>query len=240
MDEKPPKQNDVKVGVRVNKYLADKKIATRREADALIASGKIFVNGARAVLGQKILSSDKVEVRQKKNEQKKYRYFLYNKPRGIVTTNPEQGEKDILRTSKFPTKVFPIGRLDKDSSGLIIMTNDGRITDALLSPKYEHEKEYIVSVDKTLRKDFKEKMERGVKVPETAQGRDGYFTKPCRVSVHGEKSFNIILTEGKNRQIRRMCEALGYKVTELKRIRIGKFMLDHLKPGEWREIKGIQ
>ncbi len=230
-------EETTKSGVRVNKYLADKGLATRREADVLVTEGKVFVNGKKAVLGQKVTEKDKVEIRGK---QKDARYFLYNKPRGIVTTNPETGEKDILRTSKFPVKVFPIGRLDKESTGLIIMTNDGRITKELLSPEFEHEKEYAVSVDKLLRKDFRDKIEHGVKVPETSQGKEGFISKPCKVKISGDKSFTIILTEGKNRQIRRMCEALGYKVTSLQRNRIGKFMLGHLKPGEWREIKGIK
>jgi 23S rRNA pseudouridine2604 synthase len=231
------KQNNAKVGVRINKYLAEKKYSTRRGADELISKGLVFVNGKVASLGQQVAETDKVEIRGKQAE---YRYFLYNKPVGIVTSTPQEGEKDIAHHSKFPIKVFPIGRLDKDSSGLIMMTNDGRITKELLSPEENHEKEYAVTVNKMLSKEFVAKMERGVLVEKTDGGKEGYKTKSCKVKITGDKTFTIILTEGKNRQIRRMCEALGYRVTALERFRIGKFLLGKLKPGEWREIKGVK
>lgn len=226
--------NNNKKSVRINVKMRDMNIATRREADELISSGKVFVNGKKATLGMQVLPEDKIEI---KGKGKEYRYFLYNKPTGIVTTGPQKDEIDIIHSATFPIKVFPIGRLDKDSSGLIIMTNDGRITDKLLSPDQEHEKEYTVTVNKILPKSFKAKMEAGVLVPETDGGKAGYKTKPCTVRLTGDKTFSIILTEGKHRQIRRMCEALGFTVLRLERIRIGKHTIDKLKPGEWREVK---
>ncbi len=220
-------------GERINVHLRNTGKATRREADELIAAGKVFVNGVKAVVGMRVAPTDKVEIRGKS---KAHRYFIYNKPTGIVTTQPQAGEKDIVSSAKFPTKVFPIGRLDKDSSGLIIMTNDGRITEDLLSPDRDHEKEYVVGIDKKVSADFKNKMENGVVIGGDLK-MEKYKTKPCKVTITGDKTFSIILTEGKNRQIRRMCEALGYKVFTLMRVRIGKFMLGKLKPGEWREVK---
>jgi 23S rRNA pseudouridine2604 synthase len=229
-------QNNNKKTIRINVKMRDMNIATRREADELISAGKVFVNGEKATLGMQVLPEDKIEIRGKGKE---YRYFLYNKPIGIVTTGPQKDEVDIIHSATFPIKVFPIGRLDKDSSGLLIMTNDGRITDKLLSPQKEHEKEYLVGVNKTLPKSFKTKMEEGVTVAETDSGKAGYKTKPCTVRLVSDKTFSIILTEGKNRQIRRMCEALGFTVMKLERIRIGKHTIDKLKPGEWRETKSI-
>lgn len=221
--------------MRLNKYLAQKNIASRREADDLIESGKVFVNGKKAVLGLQVEETDKVEVRGKGKD---YRYFLYNKPVGIVTAAPQNGETGIEQVAKFPIKVFPVGRLDKDSSGLLIMTNDGRLTKKILDPENEHEKEYLVRVIPSFRKDFKSKMEHGVLVDKT-QHKKGYTTKPCKVKLIDSQEFSIILTEGKNRQIRRMCDALGHTVTSLTRLRIGKLSLGKLKPGEWREVKGI-
>ena len=218
---------------RINVALRNTGKATRREADELISAGKVYVNGVKATLGMQVSPTDQIEIRGKTKE---YRYFLYNKPIGIVTTQPQGDEKDIVSTSKFPIKVFPIGRLDKESSGLLIMTNDGRITDDLLSPDKDHEKEYIVNVDKMVTRIFKEKMEKGVLIGGD-QKLDQYKPKPCNVQLIGDKSFSIILTEGKNRQIRRMTEALGFKVMKLERTRIGKFMIGKLKPGEWREVK---
>lgn len=220
--------------MRINVALRDKKLASRREADALITEGKVFVNGKRAVIGMDVTETDTIEIRGKKKEN---RYFVYNKPVGVVTVVPQKGEKDISMTAKFPIKVFPIGRLDKESSGLIIMTNDGQITEEFLSPEREHEKEYKVSVDKSVGVTFKKKMEAGVSVPKTAQGKEGFDTKPCKVNLTGDTTFNITLTEGKNRQIRRMCETLGYTVTKLERVRIGKFAIGKLKPNEWKEVK---
>jgi 23S rRNA pseudouridine2604 synthase len=202
--------------VRINKYLAWKKISTRRGVDELIKQKKVLVNGKLAVLGSLINEKDIVELRGAKI--KEYLYFAYNKPVGIETASPQTG-------------LFPLGRLDKNSHGLMILTNDGRITDQLLNPKYFHEKEYIVKTVRKLRSNFKQKMEAGVNI-------EGYITKKCKVTVLNDFTFRIILTEGKKHQIRRMCSALFQEVTDLKRERIMNIKLGNLKPGALREIKG--
>jgi 23S rRNA pseudouridine2604 synthase len=202
--------------VRINKYLALKKISTRRGADELVQEEKVFINGKLAVLGSKVNEGDKVEVKGAKT--KEYVYFTYNKPIGVETTSPKEG-------------LFPLGRLDKASHGLLILTNDGRITDQLLSPKYFHEKEYVVKTSNKLRGSFKNKMEAGVNI-------EGYKTKPCKVKILNDFTFRVILTEGKKHQIRRMCSALFQEVADLKRERIMNINLGNLKPKALREIKG--
>jgi len=202
--------------IRINKYLADKKISTRRGADELVKEKKVFINGKLAVLGSKVSEKDIVEVRGVK--QKEYLYFTYNKPIGIETNSPREG-------------LFPLGRLDKNSHGLLILTNDGRVTDQLLNPKYFHEKEYLVKTKEKLRSSFKTKMEAGVNI-------EGYVTKKCTIKILNENTFRIILTEGKKHQIRRMCANLFQEVADLKRERIMNIKLGNLKPNAVREIKG--
>lgn len=215
--------------MRINKYLAHKNLCTRREADTLIAAGKVLIDGVPAKLGDKVKETDDVQVRFRV---KQYRYYAYHKPRGVITHSAQEGEKEIADVS--PVKgVFPIGRLDKDSSGLIILTDDGRITDKLLNPDYVHEKEYIVTTKEQLKSNFKERMERGVDI-------EGYKTKECRVEVLGEKRFSIVLTEGKKHQIRRMCAALGYVVASLERVRIMNVHLSGLKPSAHRALLGSE
>ncbi len=216
--------------MRINKYLALNKISTRRGADELIKNKKVFINGKLAVLGSKVNEKDKVEVKQKKGEEKVYEYLAYYKPIGIETSSPKEG-------------VFPIGRLDKASCGLLILTNDGRITDALLNPDRFHEKEYIVKTKEKLRGSFKDKMEAGVNIegqpaPNQKGGQAGYKTKPCKVQIINENTFKIILTEGKKHQIRRMCVALFQEVSDLKRTRIMNIKLGKMKPKEVRKIEG--
>jgi 23S rRNA pseudouridine2604 synthase len=206
--------------MRINKYLADKKISTRRGADELIKEKKVFINGKLAELGSQVNENDKIEVRDAKI--KKYKYFAYNKPIGIET--------ETLSKTVFDN-VFPMGRLDKASHGLLILTNDGRITDQLLNPKYIHEKEYLVKTKEKLRSNFKQKMEAGVNI-------EGYQTKPCKVQIINENTFRIILTEGKKHQIRRMCANLFQEIADLKRERIMNIKLGNLKPNARREIKG--
>jgi len=217
--------------IRINKYLALQKISTRRGADLLIEKRLVFINGKIAKLGDLIKENDKVTI-SNKAPKKEYVYYAYNKKIGI-STNKDNDAKDILSVTKFPTKVFPIGRLDKDSHGLIILTNDGRITDKLLSPKYIHEKEYVVKVEPNFTDKFIELMSNGVHF-------DKYISKKCKVwrKNNTKNTFHIILTEGKKRQIRRMCEALHHKVIDLKRIRIMNIELGKIEPGEYREIKG--
>lgn len=202
--------------MRINKYLALKQISTRRGADELVENKKVFINGKLAVLGSQVNENDKVEVRGAKA--KEYKYFAYNKPIGIETNSPRED-------------LFPLGRLDKNSHGLLILTNDGRITDQLLNPKYFHEKEYVVRTLNKLRSSFKNKMEAGVNI-------EGYQTKPCKVKILSDNSFKIILTEGKKHQIRRMCSALFQEIADLKRERIMSIKLGTLKSGGLREIKG--
>ncbi|MFA6519625.1 MAG: pseudouridine synthase [Candidatus Paceibacterota bacterium] len=214
--------------MRINKYLAHEGISTRRGADELIARGKVLVNGRVALLGEKINKGDEVTLRGKTGT-KKHLYFAYNKPVGVITHSPQLGEKDI-KTS-VPMDVFPVGRLDKDSSGLIILTNDGRVTDRLLNPEYDHDKEYRVRTSEPLRESFKKTMEAGVDI-------EGYLTQPCVVRKTGPKSFSITLTEGKKHQIRRMVAALHNMVVELERTRILNIRLEDLKPGAWRPIEG--
>lgn len=216
--------------MRINKHLAREGVATRRGADELIARGKVLVNGRVAVLGEKVNEGDKVELRGSSSP-KKFLYYAFNKPIGVITHSPQLGEKDIKKSVTLPKDIFPIGRLDKDSSGLIILTNDGRITDRLLNPEYVHEKEYRVRTSEPLRESFKKFMESGVDI-------EGYMTKPCTVRTTGPKSFNITLTEGKKHQIRRMVAALHNTVIELERIRILNIRSDNLASGAWRAIGG--
>jgi 23S rRNA pseudouridine2604 synthase len=220
--------------MRINKYLALKKIATRRGADELIKEKKVFINGKLAELGSQVTETDKVEIKGAKPQA--YKYFAYNKPIDIITHSPQGEEKDIKENIKnlgLPKDVFPIGRLDKNSHGLIILTNDGRITDQLLSPKYFHEKEYIVRTSNKLRSSFKQKMEAGVNI-------EGYVTKKCKVTILGKDTFKVTLTEGKKHQIRRMCSALFQEIADLKRERIMNIKLGNLKPNGFREIKGTE
>ena len=213
--------------IRINKYLADHNYCTRREADTYIEQGLVLINGRKAVLGDKVKEGDKVETLFKPRS---YRYYAYNKPRGVITHSPQEGEQDILQNIPLEG-VFPIGRLDKDSHGLIILTDDGRITDKLLHPDYEHEKEYKVTTNEKLVSGFQKKMEKGVDI-------DNYVTKPAQIKILGDKTFSIVLTEGKKHQIRRMCAAVGNTVDDLERIRIMNIELGTLKPNQYRAIGG--
>lgn len=221
--------------MRINKYLADQKIASRREADELISQKKVFVNGELAVLGQMINKDDKVTL---KGKTKELTYLAYYKERGIITHSPSATETDIseriLETYGLKD-IFPQGRLDKDSEGLIILSNDGRLTAPLLSPENETEKEYEVTVDKEIRASFLNKMSKGVLI-------EGYKTKPAKaVQKNGDAhTFYLTITEGKKHQIRRMCTALGYQVQFLKRLRMSNIKLKRLKPNQYRKIVGAE
>lgn len=216
--------------MRINKYLAHKGVATRTGVDELIRSHKVLINGKVAVLGDKVLETDKIEVRGV-HTKKKNVYIAYNKPKGIVSTNPEAGQKGIIQSLSLDTKVFPVGRLDKESHGLMILTNDGRITDRLLNPIYNHEKEYEVEVDRRFTPGFINNMQNGVDIGEAV-------TKPAIVKKLDDTTFSIILTEGRNRQIRRMTEKLGYTVRDLKRMRIQNVELRKIPPNSHRKIEG--
>lgn len=219
--------------IRINKYLAHQGIASRREADVLVETGKVRINGKKAKNGDQVQAEDKVEV---VGATKAKSYLAYYKGRGIITHSPSEKETDIafrLSRDYGITHVAPIGRLDKDSEGLIILSNDGRITGPLLDPESGHEKEYEVSVDKAINPMFVRVMAAGVDI-------EGYRTKPAKVKAHrtNDKKFTIILTEGKKHQIRRMCAALGYQIQSLKRVRIMNIKLDKLKPNQYRKIAG--
>ena len=222
--------------MRINKYLAQKGYATRKAADTLIDKRRVFINNKRAVLGDKVSETDVVEVRlDKRDPTQKLVYFAYNKPRGVITHSPQGDEESDIREN-IPEmveqfNVFPVGRLDKDSHGLIILTNDGRVTDRLLSPTREHEKEYVVRTKSRLRDSFKTNMEAGVFI-------EGYQTKPAKVNLINENMFNITLTEGKKHQIRRMVVALFNEVSDLQRTRVLNIELGKLKTGEYRAIEG--
>lgn len=216
-------------GTRINKYLADKGIATRRGADKLVSLGKVLINGKRAKLGDVVHQGDSVTLKGVKEE--KLVYYAYNKPVGVTTVGKQEGEEEIKDIIQFPFRVFPLGRLDKDSSGLLIITNDGRITEKLLSGAYNHEKEYVVTVNHAIEHMFMVKLRDGVRL-----GKE--MTKKAKVRKLDSHTFEIIITEGKNRQIRRMCASLNYQVKSLQRVRIMNILLGKLRPNTYREIKG--
>lgn len=219
--------------IRLNKYLAHTGVASRREADELIANGKVQVNGAMALMGQPVNEGDKVSVLGKTKAKS---YYAYYKGRGIITHSPGEGETDIatkLANDYGITHVAPIGRLDKDSEGLMILSNDGRITGPMLDPESDKEKEYDVLVDKPISGMFKRAMETGVDI-------EGYRTKSAimKINPKNDKRFLLTITEGKKHQIRRMCAALGYQVQSLKRVRVMNVELNKLKPNQYRKLAG--
>ena len=217
--------------VRLNKYLSEVGYCSRREADKLIAQGRVTLNGIKPELGTKVQERDSVEVDGKSVSQKQDKpvYLIFNKPVGIVCTTDTRVEKDnIIDYINYPKRIFPIGRLDKPSEGLIFLTDDGDIVNKILRARNGHEKEYIVRVNKPINSSFIKQMSSGLPILETK-------TKPCKVTKIGEYEFNIILTQGLNRQIRRMCEYLNYRVTKLQRVRIMNIKLD-LPIGKWREF----
>ncbi len=231
---KAPIESPITYPMRLNRHMYLEKICSRREADRLIENGLVFVNGKKAKMGQKINKSDKVTL-DKTIEQKqaKKMYVMFNKPVGVVSHNPQLGEKSADEyLQHLPVKVSPLGRLDKASHGLMLFSNDGTIVDKLLNPKYDHEKEYTVMVDKRIDKVFLQKMEQGVDI-------EGYTTKPATISKIDPRRFRLILTEGKKHQIRRMCAALGYQVVDLKRTRVQNIRLGNMKPGAYKEITGL-
>ena len=222
--------------IRLNKYLSEAGVCSRREADRLIESGVVTVDGKNAVPGMKVEDGQEVCVGKKriKSKTKKTVLAVY-KPAGIVCTEDKREKKNIIRFLNYPLRVTYAGRLDKDSEGLLIMTNDGDLINGMMRARFSHEKEYKVTVNKEITPEFIEKMSRGVHIRDREKNLDA-VTRPCKVRKNGKYAFSIILTQGLNRQIRRMCEALGYKVTTLKRIRIMNVELGNLKPGEVREL----
>ena len=220
------------MATRINKYLSELGYCSRRVADSLIEEGKVTINGEIPEMGTKVEDGDQVEVegqRIEKSTKHKKIYLVFNKPAGIVCTTDRRVESDnIIDFIKYPTRIFPIGRLDKPSEGLIFLTNDGDIVNKILRARNNHEKEYIVSVNRPINRDFIQSMSNGVEILDT-------ITKNCFVKQLGPKKFRIILTQGLNRQIRRMCESLGFRVKSLKRVRIMNIKLD-VSTGEYREF----
>ncbi len=220
------------MATRINKFLSEVGYCSRREADRLILEGKVTVNGKIPEIGTKVEDIDQVEVKGKRIEKTKRQkniYLAFNKPVGIVCTTDRKVEpNNVIDFIKYPKRIFPIGRLDKLSEGLIFLTNDGDIVNKILRARNNHEKEYIVKVNRPINSDFIQSMSNGVEILDTT-------TKNCIVKQLGPRNFKIILTQGLNRQIRRMCEALGYKVRSLKRVRIMNIKLDVPK-GKYREL----
>ena len=224
--------NEEKSLTRLNKYLSEIGYCSRREADRLIVAGRVLVNGEKAEMGLKICPEDQITVNGEalNNPKNKLVYLVFNKPKGIVCTTDTRVEKDnIIDFISYPKRIFPIGRLDKPSEGLIFLTNDGDIVNKILRASNNHEKEYLVTVNKPITKEFIDKMGNGIPILDTV-------TKKCFIKQPHKKKFKIILTQGLNRQIRRMCEFLNYKVVDLKRIRIMNITLD-VKVGKWRYFK---
>ena len=217
-------------GKRLNKYIADSGYCSRREADRLIEEGRVKLDGRRGSLGDRVLPGMAVTVDGKPlSGESEKKYILLNKPRGIVCTADPREPMNVVDYLNYPRRVFPVGRLDKDSEGLLLLTSDGEIVNRILRAAGGHEKEYEVQIDRPVTPEFVRRMSGGVPILDTV-------TLPCKVRRTGERSFNIILVQGLNRQIRRMCEALGANVTHLRRIRIMNLRLGRLQPGQWREL----
>jgi len=217
-------------GIRLNKYIASSGLCSRREADTLIESGKVTVNGITAVQGTKVMPGDEVLVNGRAvTPEDSMIYIAFNKPLGVTCTTDTRDPSNIIDYIGYEERIFPVGRLDKNSSGLILLTNDGAIVNKLLRAENGHEKEYLVTVNRPYDKAFLKTMSSGVPVL-------GQLTLPCKMVPTGDKTFKITLHQGLNRQIRRMCEYLGYKVTRLKRIRFMNIELGDLETGKWRYL----
>jgi len=216
--------------MRINKYLSEAGIVSRRGADKWIEDGRVTINGQPAELGSRVEPEDEVRVDGKpvKTEEQLV-YIALNKPVGITSTTERHIEGNVVDFVNHPLRIFHIGRLDKDSDGLLLLTNDGDIVNEILREEHGHEKEYIVTVDRPITKEFIHKMESGVEILDT-------ITKPCKVKQLGPRKFNITLTQGLNRQIRRMCSALGYNVRRLQRTRIMNIHLGNMPIGQWRDL----
>ena len=220
--------------MRLNKYLSESGACSRREADTLISEGRVTVNGKPAMLGTQVNEGDEVKLDGDRvgTARKKVKpvYIALNKPTGITCTTERHVAGNIIDFVGHKERIFPIGRLDKDSEGLILLTNDGDIVNEVLRAEHKHEKEYVVSVDHAITGDFVSQMTAGVRLSDAT-------TRPCKVHQLGPKVFRIVLTQGLNRQIRRMCEALGYTVETLQRVRIMHIRLGELPLGRWRQLQ---
>ncbi len=224
------KNIDTNEPVRINKYLSDAGVCSRREADRLIEAGKITVDGKKVVAGMKVTPDMRIVCNGKPvKREKEFILIALNKPVGIECTSDRNNPDNIIDFVNYPKRIYTIGRLDKNSEGLILMTNDGDIVNKISKSSNVHEKEYVVRVNKPITGEFVKNMQDGVKILDRV-------TRPCKVYQENKDTFRIILTQGLNRQIRRMCEALGYRVLELKRIRIMNIRLGRLKTGTYRNV----
>ena len=222
---------------RLNKYLSDAGVCSRRAADAAIEAGNVMVNGKPAEMGMKVSSEDQVLFMGKpvSNASKKQILIAYNKPAGIVCTAEKREKNNIIDHLNYPERIYPIGRLDKDSTGLLLLTNQGDLVNKIMRASNAHEKEYVVTVDKEITADFINKMSAGVYLSEL-----DVTTRKCKVKKLAPNTFNIILTQGLNRQIRRMCGELGYRVRTLKRVRIMNINLGDLKEDTYRDVTSAE
>lgn len=217
-------------GIRINKYLSEAGVCSRREADRALEAGQIRIGDRVAALGDRVTSGDVVYYRGKPVKKETERILIaFHKPRGVVCTTSKKEGVNIVDYIGYPKRIYPVGRLDKDSTGLILLTNDGDIVNKMMRAGNRHEKEYVVTLDREITNDFIMQMSNGVPILDTV-------TRPCKVRQSGAREFHIILTQGLNRQIRRMCEALGYHVQTLKRLRIMNIRLGDLKEGTYRDV----
>lgn len=216
--------------IRINKYLSSVGYCSRRAADELIKKGKVFLNHEKAVLGDGVKAGDLVEVSGKAISLKSVKVYLaYNKPSGVICTADPKSPNNIINVINYPERLFPVGRLDVASTGLIFLTNDGDFANRLTHPKFKHKKEYFIKVDKTVSEEFLKQLKKGIKFPEGIARAD-------EVIKLGDKELSMVLHQGLNRQVRRMCEELGYQVQILKRIKIGKIELGDLPERRWRDL----
>lgn len=223
-------QGEEKDEIRINKFLSEAGVCSRREADRYIEEGKVKIDGKVAQMGSKVSKDNLVTFCDKPvKKEEKLVLIAFNKPEGIVCTTDQREPDNIIDYIKYGMRIYPIGRLDKESEGLILLTNDGNIVNKILRAENHHEKEYVVTVNKEITLDFIKSMSTGVPILDTV-------TNPCKVKQIDKYTFNIILTQGLNRQIRRMCEYLGYRVVSLKRIRIMNIMLGRLRTGDYRNV----
>ena len=217
---------------RINKFLSEAGVCSRRQADRYIDNGEVMINGQVASMGDRVAEGDEVVFQGKVvTNTAPFVLLAYNKPTGIVCSAKEKD--NIVDYIGYPERIYPIGRLDKDSEGLVLLTNQGELHNQISHARNCHEKEYEVMVDRTITKEFLAQMREGVPILDT-------ITRPCKVRKTSQNTFTIILTQGLNRQIRRMCDALGYRVRRLKRVRVMNIQLDDLKTGEYREITGVE
>ena len=222
--------------MRLNSYISSTGICSRREADKLIEQGRVQINDQIAVLGTRVKEGDQVAVDDKILEQKENNvYIAFNKPVGITCTTERHIQGNIIDFINYPERIFPIGRLDKDSEGLILLTNDGSIVNKILREENNHQKEYIVTVNKQITTEFIGKMSNGVRIFNPVK-KEHTITKKCQIEKINDRSFKITLSQGLNRQIRRMCSHFGYSVVKLKRIKIMDITLDGIAMGKWRYL----